>query len=127
MNTIKRTIATTELLLVFPAVSFMTALFVQNVQPAPYEPAQTARRLIDWFSVHPRLCLDVFLIAQPFAALVIGFVTLLRSWRRNAEVRQAAVDMLGTVRAHIATLLIAAATLAAGGILLIVALHVVTD
>jgi hypothetical protein len=127
MNTIKRTIATTELLLVFPAVLFMTALFVQNVQPAPYEPAQTARRLVNWFSVHPRLCLDVFLIAQPFAALVIGFVTLLRSWRRNAEVRQAAVDMLGTVRAHIATLLIAAATLAAGGILLIVALHVVTD
>src|SRR5208337_2307386 len=99
MKMIKRTIATTELLLVFPAVLFMTALFVQNLQPAPYEPAQTARRLVDWFSVHPRLCLDVFLIAQPYAALVIGFVTLLRSWRGNAEFRQAALDMLGTVRA----------------------------
>jgi hypothetical protein len=127
MNAIKRTIATTELLLVFPAALFMTALFVQNLQPAPYEPAQTARRLVDWFSIHPRLCLDVFLIAQPLAAVVIGFVTLLRSWRRNAEIRQAAVDMLGTVRAHVATLLIAAATLAAGGILSIVAVHVITD
>jgi hypothetical protein len=127
MNAIKRTIATTELLLVFPAVLFMTALFVRNLQPAPYEPAETARRLVDWFSARPRLGLDVFLIAQPFAALVIGFVTLWRSWRRNAEIRQAAVDMLGTVRAHVATLLIAAATLAAGGILFIVAVHVITD
>jgi hypothetical protein len=44
MKAIMRTVAIIELLLVFPAVLFMTAVFVRNIQPAPYEPAQTARR-----------------------------------------------------------------------------------
>jgi hypothetical protein len=38
MNTFKRAIAAAELLLVFPAVLFMTALFVRNLQPLQYEP-----------------------------------------------------------------------------------------
>ncbi len=127
MNTIKRTIAATELLLVFPAALFMTALFVRNLQPAQYEPAHTARRLVEWFSARPHLGLDVFLIALPFAALVFGSVTVLRSWRNDAALRQAARETLAALRAHLATLLIAGATLTAGGILAIVALHMMTD
>jgi hypothetical protein len=127
MNTIKRTIATIELLLVFPAVLFMTALFVRNLQPPPYEPAQTARHVIDWFSARPFLGLDIFLIALPFAVFVIGCATVLRSWRSDAPFRQAALQTLAAVRAHLAALLIAGATLVAGGILAIVALHVITD
>ncbi|HEX4962557.1 MAG TPA: hypothetical protein VF173_17105 [Thermoanaerobaculia bacterium] len=127
MNAIKRTIAATELLLVFPAVLFMTSLFVRNLQPAPYEPAQSARRLVEWFSVRPHLGLQVFLMALPFAAFVLGGATVLRSWRSDEELRQAALRTLATVRAHLATLLIAGATLAAGCILAIVALHVMTD
>ena len=127
MNTIKRTIAATELLLVFPAALFMTALFVRNLQPAQYEPAHTARRLVEWFSARPHLGLDVFLIALPFAALVFGSVTVLRSWRNDAPLRQAARETLAALRAHLATLLIAGATLTAGGILAIVALHMMTD
>lgn len=127
MNTIKRTIATTELLLVFPAALFMTALLVRNLQPAQYEPARSAHRVVDWFAARPRLGLEVLLIALPFAALLIGGATVLRSWRRDAELRQAALAMLAAVRGHQATLLIAGATLTAGGILAIVALHVITD
>jgi anti-sigma factor RsiW len=127
MNTIKRTIAATELLLVFPAALFMTALFVRNLQPEQYEPAHTARRLVEWFSARPHLGLDVFLIALPFAAFVIGCSTVLRGWRSDAELRQAARETLGAVRAHLATLLTAGATLMAGGILAIVALHMITD
>jgi hypothetical protein len=127
MNTIKRTIAATELLLVFPAALFMTALFVRNIQPAQYEPARTAGRLVEWFSVRPHLGLDVFLIALPFGAFVIGCATVLRSWRSDGELRQAALETVATVRAHLATLLIAGATLTAGGILAIVALHMITD
>jgi anti-sigma factor RsiW len=127
MNTIKRTIAATELLLVFPAALFMTALFVRNLQPAQYEPAYTARRLVDWFSARPHLGLDVFLIALPLAAFVIGCATVLRSWRGDAQLRQAALETLAAVRAHLATLLIAGASLMAGGILAIVALHMITD
>jgi quinol-cytochrome oxidoreductase complex cytochrome b subunit len=127
MNTIKRTIATMEILLVFPAALFMTALFMRNLQPAPYEPAETGRRLVEWFSARPLLGLDVFLIALPFAAFVIGGATVLRSWRSDAELRRTARATFGAVRSYLATLLIAGATLAAGCILAIVALHVITD
>jgi hypothetical protein len=127
MNTIKRTIAVTELLLVFPAALFMTALFVRDIQPPQYEPAHTALRVVEWFSARPVLGLDVFLIALPFAAFVIGCTSVLRSWRSDAELRQGALETLAAVRAQLATVLIAGATLMAGGILAIVALHVITD
>jgi hypothetical protein len=127
MKTIKRTIATAELLLVFPAALFMTALFVRDIQPEQYEPARTAMRLVNWFSARPFLGLDIFLIALPFAAFIIGGATVLRSWRGDAEFRRTALETLAAIRQHLATLLIAGATLLAGGILAIVALHVITD
>jgi hypothetical protein len=127
MRTLKRAVATLELLLVFPAVLFMTALFVRNIQPPAYEPAQTANRVVDWFSARPFLGLDIFLIALPFAVFVIGCATVLRSWRSDAQFRQAAQQTFAAVRAHLAALLIVGATLVAAGILAIVALHVITD
>jgi cytochrome b561 len=127
MNTMKRFLAALELLLVFPASLFMLALFLRNVQPAPYEPAQTARRLVDWFAARPHLGLDVFLIALPFAALVIGCATVLRAWRTEPQLRQATQVTVAAVRAHFAALLIAGATLVAGCILAIVAMHMITD
>jgi len=127
MNMIKRTIAIIELLLVFPAALFMTALFVRNLQPAPYEPAQTARRLVEWFAARPFLGLDVFLIALPFAAFVIGCATVRRAWRSDAVLRQAARETLAAVRAHLVALLIAGATVVAGCILAIVAMHMITE
>ena len=122
-----RAIAATELFLVFPAALFMTALFVRDVQPPKYEPAHTAQVLVDWFSARPFLGLDVFLIALPLAAWVIGCATVMRRWRNDAELRQSARDMFAVVRAQLATLLIVGATLMAGVILAIVALHVITD
>lgn len=127
MLTTKRAIAALELLLVFPGALFMTALFVRNLQPPQYEPAHTASRLVDWFAARPHLGLDVFLIALPFAAFIIGCAAVLRGWRGDAELRQATLQTLAAVRAHLAALLIAAATLVAAGILAIVALHMVTD
>jgi hypothetical protein len=127
MNVIKRTIATAELLLVFPAALFMTALFLRNIQPQQYEPARSAQRVVDWFAARPRLGLAICLIALPLAAVVIGGATVLRTWRQDAELNQAALETLGIVRRHLATLLIAGATLVAGGILAIVAAHVITD
>ena len=127
MHTIRRYIATLEFLFVFPASLFMTALFLRNIQPPQYEPAQTARRLVDWFSARPHLGLDVFLIALPFAAFGIGCATVWRSWRSDAQLRHAALQALAALRAHLAAVLIVLATLIAGGILAIVALHVITD
>lgn len=127
MNTCKRFIATLELLLIFPAALFMAALFMRNVQPPPYEPAQTAGHIVDWFAARPHLGLDVLLIGMPFAALLIGCATALRAWRNDERVRQAALEMVLIIRAHVAALIIVGTTLLAAGILSIVALHMITD
>jgi hypothetical protein len=127
MKTVKHGLVVLELLLVFPAALFMAALFVRNIQPAPYQPAESARRIVDWFSARPHLGLAVFLLALPFAAFVIGCATVFRTWAIDAEFRHDMLATLAAVRAHLAKLLIAGATLMAGGILAIVAMHMITD
>jgi len=127
MNIAKRAIAAMELLLVFPAALFMMALFVRNLQPLQYEPARSAQRIVDWYAVRPHVGLWGMLIGLPLAVLLTGCSALLRNWSRDAQLRQATWQTLSAVRAHLATLLIAGATLTAGGILAIVALHVLTD
>jgi hypothetical protein len=124
---LKRSIATLELLLILPATLFMLSLFLRNVQPAPYQPAQTARLLVDWFTARQVIGLQLFLISFPFAALIIGAATTLRTWRRDPQLRHAASDALASIRAYSSFLLIAASTLLAFTILSIVALHLLTD
>jgi hypothetical protein len=123
----KYTIATTELLLIFPAALFMTALFMRNVQPQQYEPARTAQQIVMWFAARPRIGLWGLLIALPLTVLVTGCATLLRRWSNEVELRQATRYTLAVFGAHLTTLLVAGATLTAGGVLAIVALHVLTD
>jgi hypothetical protein len=127
MTTFKRVIAAMELLLIFPAGLFMTALFVRNLQPQQYEPARTAERIVTWYSIRPHIGLWVLLMALPLAVLLIGCGTLARSWNTDVELRQATRHTLAAIRPHLAMLLVAAATLAAGGILAIVALHAAAD
>lgn len=128
MKRVKSALAATELLLIFPAALFMTALFLREIQPEQFEPAHTAKLIVSWYATGPIwLTLWVLLMAMPLAVLIIGGTTLLRSWKTDTELRQAARQTLATVRAHFATLLIAVATLTAGGILAVVALHAITD
>ena len=127
MQTLKRAIAATELILIVPAALFMTALFVRNVQPLQYEPAHTAQRIVMWYAARPHVGLWVFLIALPFVVLVTGCATLLRSWNDDVQLRQAAAQAFTALRAHLAMIFVAAATLTAGGVLAIVTLHVLTD
>ena len=127
MSRIKRAIAALELLLIFPATLFMTSLFVRNLQPQEYEPARTAERIVSWYAARLHLGLWVLLIALPLAALGLGCATIVRSWGSDSEFRQSVRQTLALIRAHVATLLIAAATLTAGGILGIVVLHMLAD
>ena len=127
MNAIKRTIAATELVLIFPAVLFMTALFVRNLQPKQLEPAHTAQEIVMWYSARPHVGLWILLIALPLAVFVIGSASLLSSWNGDLELRQAAQQTFVAVRAHLATVLVAAATLTAGVVLACVGLHVLSD
>jgi hypothetical protein len=124
---LKRSVATIELLLILPATSFMLALFLRNVQPEPYQPAQAARHLVDWFAARQVVGLQLFLISFPFVALLLGAATLLRIWRQDPNLRRLASTTLATLRSYASFLLIAASTLVAFAILSIVALHLITD
>ena len=123
MRSPQRSLAVTELLLIFPSVLFMGALFVRNLQPLQYEPARSAQRIVDWFALRPHLGLWVFLFALPLTVFVTGCVSLWRVWSYEPPLRQAARRLATAARAYWATLFIACATLAAGVILAIVALH----
>ena len=127
MNASKRSLALCELFLVFPAALFFISLILRDSQPPPYQPGQAARQLVDWFASSPRLGLGVLLIAMPFAALVTGGFALLRSWRKDAQFRQAAFTAFTAIRPHIAALVISGATLLAAGMLAIVAAHMIAD
>lgn len=127
MKHLSRSVAALELLLIFPAVLFMTSLVARSIQPQQFEPAHTAQQIVDWYATHTRIGLFVLLIALPLAVLAIGSVTLFRQWRRNQALRTATLEAIAIARAHAATLLIAATTVTACGILGIVAVHMLTD
>jgi hypothetical protein len=124
MNTTKR--AAAQLLLIFPAVLFMGALVVRELQPLQHEPANTAQRIVMWYSAR-MWTLWVLLIALPFAVLVTGCVTLARNWRDDVELPQAAQQTLAAIHASRAMLFVAATTLTAGAVLAIVAMHMLAN
>jgi hypothetical protein len=117
MNTNRRAIAATELLLILPAALFMTALIVRTLQPLEDEPARTAQRIVTWYAER-QWTLWILLIALPLTVLVTGGVTLIRSDARQT---------LAAIRAHPAALLVAAMTLTAGVFLVIVVLHMLAN
>jgi hypothetical protein len=117
MQTVRRAIATTELLLILPAAFFMTALVVRTLQPLEGEPAHTAARIVMWYAER-QWTLWILLIALPLAVLVTGCATLMQSDARQT---------LAAIRANPVTLFVAAATLSAAGILVIVVLHMLAN
>jgi hypothetical protein len=126
MRPLKRVLAATEILLIAPAVLFMSALVVRSLQPQQLEPAHTAQRIVDWYAVRPQLGLWVLLTALPLTVFLSGGLTLFRSWR-EPNFRAAVRQIADASRAHLATLLIALATLSSAAILVVVAVHVLAD
>lgn len=127
MITIKRAVAAAEVVLIFPAVLFMSALFMRNVQPKQIEPARTAQAIVMWYAARVHFGLWVLLMALPFIVFVIGCITLLHSWNEDADLREAAGKTFAAIRAHLAVMVIAIATLTSAGVLAIIGLHVLTD
>jgi hypothetical protein len=105
MDTPKRAIAVTELLLLFPALLFMTSLLMRQLRPLQYEPAHTAHQIAMWYAGR-QWTLWAFLIALPLAALVTGGAA---------------------IYARKATRFVMATTLTAGVILAIVAVHMLRN
>ena len=127
MKLISRALAAAEVALVLPAGLFMAALIARDLQPPQSQPAHAAQRVVAWYAARPGVGLWVLLVALPLLALVTGSGMLLHAWRGDAALRRAAGRVLAALRAHLAALVIAAATLAAGGILAIVALHMAAN
>ena len=121
-----RIIALMELVLIFPAALFMTALVLRNLQPLQNEPARSAQQLVTWYAGR-MWTLWVPLLGLPFIVLVSGCAELLRSWNRATVLALRSQRSLAVVRAHLASLFIAATTLIAGVILAIVVLHVLAN
>jgi hypothetical protein len=121
-----RVIAVMELVLIFPAILFMTALVLRNLQPLQYEPARSAQQLVMWYAGR-MWTLWFLLLGLPLIVLVSGCAELLRSYNRDIVLPLTSEKSLAMVRAHLSSLFIAATTLMAGVILAIVALHVLAN
>jgi hypothetical protein len=121
-----RVIAVMELVLIFPAVLFMTALVLRNFQPLQYEPARSAQQLVMWYAGR-MWTLWFLLLGLPLIVLVSGCAELLRSYNRDIILPLTSQKSLAIVRAHLSSLFIAATTLMAGVILGIVVLHVLAN
>jgi hypothetical protein len=117
MQTVKRAVATTELLLILPAALFITALVARTLQPPGGEPARIAERIVMWYAER-QWTLWILLIALPLSVLVTGCATLMKNDARQT---------LAAIRAQPAMLLVAAATLTAGVFLVIVVLHMLAN
>lgn len=104
INANKRLIAAAQLVLILPAALFLTAVVARHVQLPQY--ADIAQQIVTWYSAR-YWTLWVLLIGLPFAALLMGWVTLMRS---SSGTRMIAVE-----------------TIAAGLILAVVVLHMLAN
>ncbi len=96
-----------------PAALFMVALILRGMQPLQYEPAHAAQAIVLWYAGRT-WTLWILLIALPVVVLVSGVLTVFNEGLRHA-------------RTETATRLIAIATLVAGAILVVVAVHMMMN
>jgi hypothetical protein len=111
MRALIRVVAALELALILPAGLFLSAVLVGAGDRTQYELTRLAQRIVAWYSAR-MWTLWILLLALPLTALVTGGGTLLRGWN---------------VGAGPTMLVIAATTLAAAGILVIVVLHMLAN
>ena len=112
-----------QLTLIFPAALFMVSLVVRNFGPPQYEPAHTAQQIVMWYA-EQLWTLWVLLFALPCMVLVSGCMAL-RAWNRDAGQNTAQASLPATPP-HWLVRFVFVATVASAGILVIVALHVLT-
>ena len=116
-----------QLALIFPAALFLTAVLVAAGDAPQYELARVAQRIVMWYSAR-MWTLWLLLLALPFAVLVTGCATLLRSWNRDVELPHAARQSLSMIiPAPLATLFVAGTTVTSAWILAIVVLHMLAN
>ena len=126
MRSTMRLVATTQLLLILPAVLFMGSLIARNVSPLLNEPAHTAQQVVMWYAGR-MWTLWVFLVTFPLSVLVTGGIAFARNWSEHARLPQAAKPMLAAIHVNRGMLIVAVLTVTAGAILTIVVLHMLAN
>lgn len=127
MRTLTRIVAAMQLALIFPAALFLTAVLVGAGDAPQYDLARIAQRIVMWYSAR-MWTLWLLLLALPFAVLISGSLTLVRTWDRDVEPPRAARQSLATmIPAPLAALFVAGTTLTSAGILAIVVLHMLAN
>ena len=117
-----------EWLLVLPATVFLSAAAFRGLQPVQYEPARTCAAIVAWTVAHvSRLGASILFLGMPGAVALAGGGTLLRNWRKDAALRQDFAMTFAILRRNSAVGLLTAAVLLAGAIVMVVAVHNVTD
>ncbi len=122
----RRIIAATELVLIFPAALFLTAVVARHLQLLQYEPAHIAQEIVTWYSVR-YWTLWVLLIGLPLGALLNGSIVLLRNSSHGTDEGQIGKHPSAAIHTQVPTQIIATATLAAGLILAVVVLHMLAN
>ena len=125
MNANKRILAGAEILLMLPALLFMSALVLRGL-PHGYGLAQTAQQVVDWYA-GKMWTLWVLLLVLPLTVLVTGCGALLSSWNDGLGTPRSASQMLGSLRADLSTFFVLLATLTAAVVLVIVILHMLAN
>jgi|SRR5215470_3296477 len=120
--------AVSQWLLVLPAALLLAAAALRQLQPAQYEPARTISAMLVW--ILPSISHSgaaLLFVGLPAIALMVGCMTLLRSWHRSGTLRQDVGAALASLRRNLAIVLLGTGTLLAGAILAAVLVHIVTD
>ena len=113
-----RMIAVLQVVLIFPSALFMAAIVLRNLGPLQYEPAHSAQQLVMWYAAR-MWTLWVLLLALPFTVLVSGCALL-----HSRELPSSTQQSLAPARSRCPRRFVSVTTVAAGGILGIVVLHV---
>jgi len=122
MNSVKRIIAMAEVVLIFPAALFISALAVRGWRLPQSDPTGTAHQIVKWYTVRS-WTFPVLLVRLPCVVLVTGCAALLWIWYDGRASRKTAPQADDPPRVNASTLVIAATTLTAGYILAVIAMQ----
>lgn len=122
-----RLTALLESVLLLPATVFVAAAVLRLLQPPQFEPARTSWVIFDWTVKHiPDLGAAVLFTGLPGLALLVGGAALLRSWRRDQELRHDGAAALAIIWRQRVVVCLAAVTLLAAALLAFAVGHMVT-
>jgi hypothetical protein len=124
-HTDKRIIAAAEVVLIFPATLFLSAVLLRNLALTQSDLTHAAQMIVTWYSDRYWTLL-ILLICLPLAAFLAGCFTLLQIWNEDKELQPASKPFIVS-SFHFATFIITGATSGAGLILAVVALHMLAN